>query len=348
MTKFMTIYPRWTLRQRTSNQHPTHGRRKHIPITRMNEAPTQLEKLQIRQQNMNRSLQATLDMLSRCAPDKYDLIAIQKPYIDFLGNAQAGSHWYLIYLKSHYSSTGTCTWLMILINKWIATETWEKIEIESPDVTGIKVKTQTGVIQIYNIYCNCSHSDSIMAINSYIDSQRQQNNNQPHNAQMIWLGDFNRHHPQWDKPQNSHLFTQANLDVAHTLIDAMEQYNLHMMLPEHIPTLQAFSTGNHMRTDNVFATTKLNNSVTTCKTVPEEQLIKTDHYPIDTEIVLTIKRAIENPKHNFWKVDWKEFQNYIKEIRAYQNTNWQVPTLFTENSKRSRQPSQKQLRNLYQ
>ena len=35
--------------------------------------------------------------------------------------------------------------------------------------------------------------------------------------------------------------------------------------------------------------------------------------PIVTEIALTIKRANENPKCNFQKVDWKEFQNYIKE-----------------------------------
>jgi len=34
------------------------------------------------------------------------------------------------------------------------------------------------------------------------------------NEHMIWLGDFNRHHPEWDEERNSHLFTRENLDEA--------------------------------------------------------------------------------------------------------------------------------------
>ena len=38
---------------------------------------------------------------------------------------------------------------------------------------------------------------------------------------MIWLGDFNQHHPQWEEERNCHLFTWQNLDASQTLIDAI-------------------------------------------------------------------------------------------------------------------------------
>lgn len=130
-------------------------------------------------------------MLSRCAPEKYDIIAIQEPYIDFLGNAQAGSHWYSIYPRSHYIDKGKQTRSMILVNKWLATEAWEKLEVDSPDVTGIKIKVQTSVVQIFNIYCDCNHSDSITAINRHLGTQNQTEEAQAQDVQMMWIGDFN-------------------------------------------------------------------------------------------------------------------------------------------------------------
>ena len=54
------------------------------------------------------------------------------------------------------------------------------------------------------------------------------------------------------------------MDAAHILIDTTEQHDLHMTLLEHLPTPQAFMTGNHMRTNNVFTTTDLNDNVTKC------------------------------------------------------------------------------------
>lgn len=198
-TKLKTIHHRRTLWQRDSNQQPTLGRRKCASNARMNETPKQIERLRIRQQNVNKSLHATLDMLSRCAPDKYDIIAIQEPYIDFLGNMRAGPHWYSIYPKSHYMNAGKHTRSMILVSKRIATEAWEKSEIDSPDVTGLKIQTQTGVVQIFNVYCDCNHSDSITAIDRQLENQQWVINHQTCNIGMIWIGDFNWHHPIWDQ-----------------------------------------------------------------------------------------------------------------------------------------------------
>ena len=62
--------------------------------------PTQ--HLRIRQQNANKSLTATADLLAKANTDSYDIIAIQEPYIDFLGNARSNPRWYSIYPRTYY------------------------------------------------------------------------------------------------------------------------------------------------------------------------------------------------------------------------------------------------------
>lgn len=61
---------------------------------------------------------------------------------------------------------------------------------------------------------------------------------------MMWLGDFNQHHPLWDSPTNVHLFTAANLEAASQLILLVEAHSMEMALPAGIPTLQVFHSGN--------------------------------------------------------------------------------------------------------
>ena len=45
------------------------------------------------QQNLNKSDVAQQDLIS-IDPNTYDIIAIQEPYIDFLGNTRANQRWY--------------------------------------------------------------------------------------------------------------------------------------------------------------------------------------------------------------------------------------------------------------
>lgn len=176
----------------------------------------EISTLRIRQQNTNKSLTATLDLLSRCSLDRYDVIAIQEPYIDFLGNACTNAHWYSIYPQSHYKEGQQRTRSMILVNKRIATESWSAIEVGSPDITAIKMETQTGEVIIYNIYCDCNHSESLAAMNRHLTVQQHSTTARRGGNQggMIWLGDFNWHHPLWDEPRNAHLFKCTNLEAA--------------------------------------------------------------------------------------------------------------------------------------
>jgi len=81
---------------------------------------------------------------------------------------------------------------------------------------------------------------------------------------ILWLGDFNTHHPIWDENRNSHLFMHANLNKAQVVIDAMANYNLQMLLPKDIPTLCAMASQNFTHLDNVLASSSLQELITEC------------------------------------------------------------------------------------
>ena len=59
------------------------------------------------------------------------------------------------------------------------------------------------------------------------------------NHHMIWAGDFNRHHPLWDKDEDTHLFTQQTNRFTEGLIGLIANA---MPLPKGIPMLQHMVT----------------------------------------------------------------------------------------------------------
>lgn len=105
---------------------------------------------------------------------------------------------------------------------------------------------------------------------------------------VLWGGDFNWHHPMWDKDEDMDLFTAKALKDAGELINLVADQQMCMPLPKGIPTLK------HMP-DNVFCTVGLVNHVVKCDVMPERQLGKTNHYPVVTILELTQERMTMQP-----------------------------------------------------
>ncbi|KAF8591797.1 hypothetical protein K439DRAFT_1311860, partial [Ramaria rubella] len=81
----------------------------------------------------------------------FDILAIQEPHINFIGNSVSSPHWYSIYPKHHYrDSTTTCS--LILVSKRLLTDSWEPVEIDSEDITAIKINSTYGDLLSINIY----------------------------------------------------------------------------------------------------------------------------------------------------------------------------------------------------
>lgn len=54
---------------------------------------------------------------------------------------------------------------------------------------------------------------------------------------MVWAGDFNRHHPMWDRNEDVHLFIGLAQQAAEKLVNMLVEYNMEMALPKDTPTL---------------------------------------------------------------------------------------------------------------
>jgi len=125
-----------------------------------------------------------------------------------------------------------------------------------------------GVTLIINMYNDNKNWNSICKAGQYMRRREHEGNTSEPLPHLLWLGDFNCHHPLWDQHWSSHLLMWANLDRAQEVIDVMANYNFQMILPGGAPTLQALSTGNLTQTNNIFVSQELTSMVSECRTIP--------------------------------------------------------------------------------
>jgi len=192
------------------------------------------------QQNTRKYLPAQLLTL-HAVQNTYDMICIQEPHFDHLNATRATPIWRLVTPMgwSRKDPAERTPQAITLVHEWVPTNSWTQIDVNSADVVGIKITSEGGEISIYNIYNDCTHSDTLSKLQEHLEA-RERDNLHPDVGDKtigdIWLGNFNRHHPMWEDKENEHLFTHQNLDSASTLIDLLADHDMQMTLPHGIPT----------------------------------------------------------------------------------------------------------------
>ena len=131
-------------------------------------------------------------------------------------------------------------------------------------------------------------------------------------ANVIWLGDFNRHHPLWDDPNDERLFTPEAMGAVEVLIEVIADIGLELALPSRTPTHQHNVTKCWSRLDQVFLSEHSDHMLISCDTRTDLWGILTDHLPILTLLDLLVEPAAETPYPNFREVDWEEFQTTLE------------------------------------
>ncbi|KAF9051980.1 hypothetical protein BJ165DRAFT_1340555, partial [Panaeolus papilionaceus] len=112
------------------------------------------------QQNLNRSLYAQEDMLSRIDPKEYGMVLIQEPHIDFLGNTRANARWRVAYPSGHLDDPKK-TRAVTLVSTSISSNQWTQDALNSPDVVAITVRLAHLQVRIYNVYNDCNNDHSL-------------------------------------------------------------------------------------------------------------------------------------------------------------------------------------------
>ena len=236
------------------------------------------------------------------------LIALQEPAINPFGFTIAMREWMPIYPTPH-GTTHDRSRAITLIRSNISTDTWTQLDFPSSDVVIIQIEGTWGKITIFNIYNDCDNNDTIKLLSNYYSRNRaRMEQAEVGTANVIWLGDFNRHHPLWDDPNDDWLFTPEAMDAMEVLIEAIADIGLELALPSGTPTHQHNVTKSWSRLDQVFLSDHADHMMISCDTQMDLRGILTDHLPIVTILNLLIEPAAEAPYPNFREVDWEEFR----------------------------------------
>src|SRR6201999_3975573 len=93
------------------------------------------------QQNTRKSKIAHEYVLIQVDPDKWDLILIQKPWIDKYSNARGIYKWRVIYPTNHFKDTANRIRPVILINTNISSDSYTAFNISSNDITALRLES---------------------------------------------------------------------------------------------------------------------------------------------------------------------------------------------------------------
>ena len=272
--------------------------------------PNNPKKIRIIQINLNKSEKAHFDLINNKLTNDWDIVLAQEPHTTFFQAIRSPPNFRPVFPTDRGRNAQVRS--VIWVNTRLDTKYWKIIDIpDTNDITAIQLRGPYGRLTIFNIYNDCTHSNSEKIIRSTIREKVGEIRKEA-NDHMIWAGDFNRHHPLWDRDEDTHLFTPAATRKADGLINLLAEFDMEMKLPKGTPTLQHMRSKRYSRPDNVFCTTRLSNMVTRCEVDPKNRPPCTDHFPIATEISLPQERTTEAPSYNFREVDWTDFRKNLE------------------------------------
>ena len=269
-----------------------------------------MDRLSIWQQNVNKSSLCQHDIISNkgLVTKGIDLIALQEPALSGSGLTIASRDWVTIYPSNHANNPRK-TRSITLIRADANSESWNQLEFPSSDVTVTQITGTWGKITIFNIYNNGESEVTVDLLTEYHHKNRASLERSPGGeAHIMWLGDFNRHHPLWDNPEDTRLFTNEASEAAEKLIDAVTDAGLDLALPSRLPMHEHSVTKRWTRLDQVFLSTHSVEMLISCDTLPEERGVNTDHLLVLTELRLEVTITAAEPILNFRDVNWEEFR----------------------------------------
>jgi hypothetical protein len=210
------------------------------------------DRLRIIQLNLNKSEKAHLDFINGALGNRWDVILIQEPYLTHLGHIRAPNGFTSVFPLDRLSNQEAIVWSVIWVNSKLSTNSWKEVSISgNNDLTAIQIATGPGKLTIFNIYNDCNHSNTLECLQSFLQASRGAavGGNLGH---MIWGGDFNRHHPLWDRDEDEHLFTAQAMRDANFLIEMVANKGMEMALLKGKVTLRHMVTNLYSRPDNVW------------------------------------------------------------------------------------------------
>ena len=268
--------------------------------------------LRIFQINLNKSQTAHLEIINVIESNKWDIVLVQEPHMINKFNAIRTPTNYRPIFPDDRGRNDKHIRSVIWVSTALETKNWKIVSVPGTnDITAIQLNGEYGKLTIFNIYNDCTNANTENVLSTFLRTHA--NEILTGRSNMIWAGDFNRHHPLWDKDEDDRLFTSQATTSADKLINLLANYDMVMTLPKGIPTLEHMRSKNHSRPDNFFCTPDLQDQITRCDIDPNLRPSRTDHYPIVTHLTLEQSRPPPTPNLNFKDVDWEVFRSKLED-----------------------------------
>ena len=168
------------------------------------------------------------------------------------------------------------------------------------DITAARFKGDNGFLSVFNIYNEITNNDTLTCLDSFLMCNAQLVRPSPMDS-VMWLGDFNRHHPLWEDKANERLFEPE--DFISPLIELLYRNEMLLALPKGIPTYQS-AAGSWTRPDNVWRCNTPDDPILRCDVVPAIRPPLADHMPIITIVNMPCPRAAEAHALDFRQANW--------------------------------------------
>ena len=186
--------------------------------------------------NKSRTSQHNLVSNNYLVSKGVSFIALQEPAIDGKGFMLMSREWMTVYPTLH-RKPNINTRAVMLVRASISPDSWKQIDFPSGDIVVIQIHGVWGKLTIFNIYNDCISNSTICQLTEFHSTNQaeltQSNSSKVH---IMWVGDFNRHHPYWDDHCDDRLFTSEAIEAAERLIKAVMDTGLELALPSGIPT----------------------------------------------------------------------------------------------------------------
>ena len=109
-------------------------------------------------------------ILNQANPKDFNLLLIQEPWLDHLGNSCGTPNWHIVYPPSinQYQQGPICS--IILVNTNISTDNYTILDIPCNDITAVHFKGDFGHCSLINVYNDCTNNNTIYMLNNFLSS----------------------------------------------------------------------------------------------------------------------------------------------------------------------------------
>jgi len=205
---------------------------------------------------------------------------------------------------------------IILVNSNILTDSYKQIHTETKLVTAISILTAWGPLDLYNIYNSPGMDSALVALGTWLAEH-------PPTTALLWLGNFNIHHPLWSGPAYPGQCQHSNTTL---LIALLAYHNMECWLPVATPTYQLDIHHTWSTIDLICCSPEILPLLTSCNASPVACLHGADYLPIQTVVNTSVPCCSQTPKPNFHNTDLAKFHGtLVGQLQTpLQNVN-QVP-----------------------